>query len=201
MKHRKKLGSFSLRAVWGTPAFFFVTAIFLCGAAAGSLTGLRSASAQGTLVEQLADAVTTAGETTAIGTLVRDSMLPALLWPLAVLVAGGLSMHSLFLSAVVAARGFLFAFAIGALLGIRGMEGIAISAASSAAGGVLMLPALLIIASAAFQAALERPVRRGGYFYALGRYRGVLLFSFALSILGGIVRVTAILLAVQYELF
>lgn len=200
MKHRKKLGSFSLRAVWGTPAFYFLTAVFLCGAAAGSLTGLRSATAQGTLVEQLADAVMGSGEVMALGTLVRDSLLPALLWPLAAVVCGGLRMHSLFLSAAVAVRGFLFSFAVGAMLGIKGTAGIALSAASCAAGGVLTLPSLLLVAAAAFQAALERPARRGGYLYALGRYRGVLAFSAALSLLGGMVRVAAMLLAVRYDL-
>ena len=200
MKHRKKLGSFSLRAVWGTPAFFFLTAVFLCGAAAGSLTGLRSASAQGTLVEQLADAVMVSGEGAALGALVRESLLPAILWPLAVLVCGGLRLHSLFLSAAVAARGFLFSFAVGAMLGVHGTAGITLSAASCAAGGVLTLPSLLMIAAAAFQAALERPARRGGYLYALGRYRGVLLFSTVLSAIGGVVRVAAMLLAVRYRL-
>lgn len=198
MKHRKKLGSFSFRAVWGTPAFFFLTAVFLCGAAAGSLTGLRSAAVQGALVEQLAAAVLATGEGTAPGVLLRDSFLPALFWPLLVLLCGGFRLHSLFLSAAVAARGFLFAFAVGAMLGAQGTAGIALSAASCAAGGVLTLPSLLLTATIAFQAALERPVRAGGYLYALGRYRGALLAATALSVLGGGVRIAAMLLAARY---
>lgn len=200
MKHRKKLGSFSFRAVWGTPAFFFLTAVFLCGAAAGSLTGLRSASAQGALVEQLAAAVIEAGERTQLGTLLRDSLLPALLWPLLVLFCGSFRLHSLFLCAAVAARGFLFSFAVGAMLGLRETAGILLSAVSCAAGGVLTLPCLLLTAAMAFQAALERPARAGGYLYALGRYRGALLVSAGLSMLGGCVRVAAMLLAVRYGL-
>ena len=200
MKHRKRLGSFSLRAVWGTPAFFFLTAVFLCGAAAGSLTGLRSAAAQGALVEELAAAVLRVGEAAAPGALVQDSLLPAVLWPLAVLLCGSFRLHSLFLSAAVAARGFLFAFSVGAMLGARGVAGIALSVVSCAAGGVLSLPALLLTAAMAFQAALERPARRGGYLYALGRYRGLLLVSLGMSVLGGGVRILAMVLAVRYGL-
>ena len=198
MKHRKRLGSFSFRAAWGTPAFYFLTAVFLCGAAAGSLTGLRSASVQGALVEELANAVLAAGEGTAWGVLLRDSLAPALFWPLVMLACGGFRLHSLFLSAAVATRGFLFAFAVGAMLGARGTAGIALSAASCAAGGVLTLPCLLLTAAIAFQAALERPTRSGGYLYALGRYRGALLTVLLLSLLGGGVRVLAMLLMHRY---
>lgn len=200
MKHRKKLGSFSFHAVWGSPAFFFLTAVFLCGAAAGSLTGLRSAAVQGALVEELAAAVLAAGEIGAVGALVRDSLLPALLWPLAVLLCGAFRLHSLFLSAAVAVRGFLFSFAVGAMLGAKGTAGIALSGVSCAAGGLLTLPALLLIATMAFQAALERPARNGGYLYALGRYRGALLICAAFSVLGGGVRIAAMLLAARYGL-
>lgn len=200
MKHRKKLGSFSFRAVWGTPAFFFLTAVFLCGAAAGSLTGLRSASVQGALVEELAAVVLESGEIGAVGTLVRDSLLPALFWPLAMLLCGAFRLHSLFLSAAVAVRGFLFSFAVGAMLGAKGTAGIALSGVSCAAGGLLSLPALLLIATMAFQAALERPARNGGYLYALGRYRGALLACVVFSLLGGGIRIIAMLLAAQYGL-
>lgn len=198
MKRRKGLGSFSFREVWGTPAFLFLTAVFLCGAAAGSLTGLKSAVTEGALVDQLADSVLAMAEDGSVERLVAGSLLPAVGWPLLALLCGALRPNSLFLSAAVAARGFLFAFAVGAMLGARGTEGILLSAVSCAAGGVVTIPCLLLAATAAFQAAVERPVRPGGYLYALARYRGALAGAFALSLLGGGVRIAAMLLAQAY---
>ena len=195
MKHRRKPGSFSFRAVWGTPAFLFLTAVFLCGAAAGSLTGLRSAAIEGKLVTELADSVLAIVDEKSLDRLLLSSFLPALGWPMAALLCGALRPHSLFLSALTAARGFLFAFAIGAMLGAWSTAGIARSALSCAVSGVCAIPALLAAATAAFQAASEQPARRAGYLYALGRYRGALAAAFTLSMLGGALRVIAILTA------
>ncbi len=201
MKYRRMSGTASLRVVWGTPAFYFLTAVFLCGAAAGSLTGLRSAQISGALVNDLADAVLAAGEGTALPGLVRDSIVPALVWPAAVLLCGALRGYSLWISALLAVRGFLFAFAVGVMLVARGTAGIALSAVSCASGGVLTLPALLLIATMSFSAALDRPARSGGYLYALGRFRTGLFFSLAASLLGGCVRILAVVCAAQYGAF
>ena len=195
MTHRRKLGSFSFHTAWGTPAFLFLAAVFLCGTAAGSLTGLRSAAVEGALVSELTDAVLTAGKTTLSNGLLFTSLFPAFLWPIAALLCGACRPHSLLLSALVAARGFLFAFAIASMLGALGLDGIVLSIVSCAAGSILTLPCLLLVATIAFQAALDRPARPGGYWYSLARYRGALLICFLISMFGGGIRIAAMLLA------
>ena len=43
---KKRINFFSIGVVWGTPAFLFLIALFLCGVIAGGFTGLMD-GAQG----------------------------------------------------------------------------------------------------------------------------------------------------------
>ena len=54
MKRQRVLSFLSLRVLWDTPHLVFLTAMLLCGALAGSCTGLRSGHSEGALLEQLA---------------------------------------------------------------------------------------------------------------------------------------------------
>ena len=58
MKRQRVLSFFSLRQLWETPHFVFLTVMLLCGALAGSFTGLRSGQYEGALLEQLAGQMT-----------------------------------------------------------------------------------------------------------------------------------------------
>ena len=50
MKRQRILSFFSLRMLWGTPHFVFLTMMLLVGALAGSFTGLRSGQAEDILL-------------------------------------------------------------------------------------------------------------------------------------------------------
>ena len=47
MKRQRVLSFLSLRVLWDTPHLVFLTAMLLCGALAGSCTGLRSGHSEG----------------------------------------------------------------------------------------------------------------------------------------------------------
>lgn len=198
MKRQRGLSFFSLQMLWGTPHFLFLTMMLLCGALAGSFTGLRSGVSEGALLEQLAASmVAQAQDTSSVGGLLLRAAGAALGWEAAVLVAGMLRPHSLFLSAVCAARGFLIAFSAGALLSALQWKGLLLAVLTGGVSAVFTVPCLLMTASAAFLSGLEAPRGRGGYWYAMGRYRGGVLLCVALALVGGLLRVPMLFLAAQ----
>ena len=71
MKRQRVLSFFSLRQLWETPHFVFLTVMLLCGALAGSFTGLRSGQYEGALLEQLAGQMTAQLQDTSWGFAVR----------------------------------------------------------------------------------------------------------------------------------
>ena len=92
-----------------TPAFLFLCAMFLCGAVAGGLTGLR-ASEGDSAVELTAFLAQLPGQA-------LKSVLCALLWIMLAPLCALLRPAPLFLSAVVAARGFVLALTMAVGLG------------------------------------------------------------------------------------
>ena len=105
------------------------------------------------------------------------------------LLAGWVRPASLFLSLVCAARGFTLSFSVSALLHALGMEGVWRSLAASGAAAVVTVPCLLLTAAACFLAAHDAPRgRRGGYFYALGRYRGAVLACTLAAVWAGVMQ-------------
>ena len=103
-----------------TPVFLFLCAMFLCGAAAGGLTGLRAGEGDGAAV--------LSGLLAELPAHVVQSTLCALIWVMLPLVCAFLRPRELLLSAVAAARGFVLAmtvavmyimyFAIGVITGV-----------------------------------------------------------------------------------
>ena len=126
MKRQKVLSFFSLRILWDTPHLVFLTAMLLCGALAGSCTGLRSGHSEGALLEQIAVQMV---EQARIGDgnvwmLLARTLAGALAWQGAAILCGMLRGHSLLLSGLCAARGFLLSFAAGAFLSTLQLRGL-----------------------------------------------------------------------------
>ena len=165
MKKRKRSNGVQLvRMLCTTPPFIFLVVILLCGALAGSFTGMRAAQADTSSMEPLVNYVIKNAQNTWTVELIAVSILPCLAWQLAGIFSGMLRPHSLFISAVVAARGFSLAFSVSALVCAMHLYGLGVSFASSGIGALLGIPCLLLTGTAAFMAAEERPPgRRGGY--------------------------------------
>ena len=165
MKKQNVLGFFSVSGLTQTPAFVFLTAVFLCGAVAGSLTGVISTSRGITLTLRLPEEQSAA-------------MLLAgtLLWLAGAVVAGCIPPGGLFLSAVVAARAFVLSFSVAALLGDPPLQSIWLSLKTFGLQAVITVPCLLVTSAAAFCASIDQPRgMRFGYWYALRKYQAVIL--------------------------
>ena len=108
-----------------TPVFLFLCAMFLCGAAAGGLTGLRAE----------------------LPAHVVQSTLCALIWVLLPLVCAFLRPRELLLSAVAAARGFVLAMTVAVSVG----EGNALIIGAAGVPAVLSVSALLAACSMVWQ--------------------------------------------------
>lgn len=175
MKKQNVLSLFSISGLTQTPAFLFLIAVFLCGAAAGSLTGVISTSRGVVLAAELTDVEQPNGAPLAL-------LAGTLLWIAAVLLAAAIPPGGLFLSAVVAARAFVLSFSVAALLGEPALETIWLSLKTFGLQAMVSVPCLLVAATAAFCAALEKPRgMRFGYLYALGRYRAAIFTCTLLS--------------------
>lgn len=124
-----------------TPVFLFLCAMFLCGAAAGGLTGLRAGEGDGAVVLSALLAELPSH-------LVR-SVLCALIWVLLPLMCAFLRPRELLLSAVVAARGFVLAMTVAVSVG----EGAGMLTAGAAGlPAVLSVSALLAACAMVWQA-------------------------------------------------
>ena len=114
-----------------TPVFLFLCAMFLCGAAAGGLTGLRAGEGDGAAV--------LSGLLAELPAHVVQRMLP--------LVCAFLRPRELLLSAVAAARGFVLAMTVAVSVG----EGNALIIGAAGIPAVLSVSALLAACSMVWQ--------------------------------------------------
>ena len=96
--------------------FLFLCAMFLCGAAAGGLTGLRAGEGDGAAV--------LSGLLAELPAHVVQSTLCALIWVLLPLVCAFLRPRELLLSAVAAARGFVLAMTVAVSIGAAGVPAV-----------------------------------------------------------------------------
>lgn len=202
MKRHKDLSFFSLRTLWDTPHLVFLTAMLLCGALVGSCTGLRSGHSEGVLLEQIAAqmvAQASVGDGSVWMLLVR-ALAGALAWQVAAVVCGMLHGHSLLLSALCAARGFLLSFSAGAFLSTLQLRGLLLAVVTGGVSAVVTVPCLLLTASACFLAGQDASGRRKGYWYALARFRGAILLCTLLACLGAILRIPMLFLAAKIGL-
>lgn len=173
MKSKRVPGVLGFSQLWGAPSLIFLTALFLCGAVAGSFAGRMAASSNTAFIVRLAQALAESATRPPNG---RDALMAAIGafgWQISAVIAGWIRPSSLFLSLVCTARGFTLSFSVSALLSALGAQGIWRSLAASGASAVVTVPCLILTASACFIAAQESP--RGGYIYVLGRYRGAVL--------------------------
>ena len=175
--------------LWPCPALIYLTALFVCGAVAGCCTGLLAASGGTEAIAQIAGALEAQAGRVPGGMDALYAAPGAFGWQAALLLAGWVRPASLFLSLVCAARGFTLSFSVSALLHALGMEGVWRSLAASGAAAVVTVPCLLLTAAACFLAAHDAPRgRRGGYFYALGRYRGAVLACTLAAVWAGVMQ-------------
>lgn len=186
MKTRRISGVFGFSQLWSAPSLIFLTALFLCGAVAGSFAGRMAAGSGAEFIVRLAEALESSAAQPPNGRDALFAALGALGWQFATVLAGWTRPSSLFLSLVCTARGFTLSFSVSALLRALGAQGIWRSFAASGAAAVVTVPCLLLTAAACFIAAQEAPRGvPGGYFYALGRYRGALFLCTLAAIWAG----------------
>lgn len=195
MKRQRVLSFFSLRQLWETPHFVFLTVMLLCGALAGSFTGLRSGQYEGALLEQLAEQMIVQIQDTS-WKLAVQALLGTVAWQAAVILLGRFRGSSLLVSGVCAARGFLAAFSAAAFLAAFSWHGIVLSLLTGGLSAVITIPCLLLTSTACFLAGQERK-RPKDYWYMLLRYRSAILCCILLSIAGGILRIPMLLLAAR----
>ena len=182
---KRRIHFFSISMIWGTPAFLFLVALFLCGAIAGSFTGIMGGTAES--VSRLTSYLTQGTPAAPSALQAVGDVAGTLLWLVISLVAGLLTPPSLFVAAVAAARGFTLSFAVAAVVSTLGMRGMWVSLVTTGLPAMVTVPCLLMTATAAFLSAGE--AAHGGkarYWYTLGRYRGALalcaLFSAAAAL-------------------
>lgn len=190
---KRKINFFSIGMIWGTPVFLFLIALFLCGVIAGGFTGLMSGT-EGSVTRLAEYLAADAGGQTSFAIQAVGAVASALLWIGLCLLAGAMTPASLFLAAVVAARGFVLSFTIAAVVGTLGMHGVVVSLVTTGLPALVTVPCLLITAAAALLAALEMPHgKRGGYLYTLGRYRGALALCTCMSAVAAVLRAASAL--------
>ncbi len=156
-----------------TPAFLFLCAVFLCGAVAGSLTGLRAVEGDG--------AVELATLLGALPEQVFRSVLCALLWIVLAPLCALLRPAPLFLSAVVAARGFVLALTLA--VGLGQQEGLLLSFGAAALPAAVSVPALLAACAMVWQSG-EAAGR-----YSLRACRAPFVMCLLLAAAGALLRV------------
>lgn len=131
MKKQHILGFFD--SLVRTPAFLFLCAMFLCGSLAGGLTGLHASAGD------CAVALTTL--LSELPSQALKSVLCSVLWLALPLVCMRLRPAMLFLSGLVAARGFVLALTVA--IGIGQQESILLSLCAAGLPAVFQVSALL----------------------------------------------------------
>ena len=184
--------SFSdVRRLRQSPVFAFLTAVFLCGILAGSFTGMHIPQSEGNYVDDLAALVSSnaAGQLPTLRT-VAVCLGSTFGWAVLAVVCGAVAGRLLWVSLVVAVRGFLLAFAASAALIESGWWGIYLSLVSIGVSAVLWIPAMLLLCAAVLAVGMGREKR--GYFAALGRYGGVIGICCALLLGSALWRLLAV---------
>lgn len=195
MKRQRLLSFFSLRTLWDTPHFVFLVVMLLCGALAGSFTGLRSGQSEGALLEQLAHQMIEQAQAPGqVGVALCQAALGGFAWQIVTILCGAMRGHSLLISAVCAARGFVMAFAAGAFLSTLHLQGFLLALASGGVSAVFTVPCLLLTGTACFIGGQQAPRGRGGYWYALGRYRAAVILCTMVAVFGACLRVPLIVM-------
>ena len=166
-------GFFDMQKLWESPALVLLSVLFLCGAAAGCFTGLLAAAGGAEAVTRLADGLKARASQPPGGWEAARAAGGALGWQAAALFVGWTRPAGLLLPLLCGVQGFTLSFSAAALLRAFGREGLWCSLAVNGIAAVAAAPCLLLTAAACFLAAQDTP--RGGYFYALGRYRGAVL--------------------------
>ena len=146
MKRQRVLSFLSLRCCGHTASGIFDRQCCLCGALAGSCTGLRSGHSEGALLEQLAGQMVAQAQVGdgAVGVLAGKALVGALGWQAAAILCGMLRGHSLWLSGLCAARGFLLAFSAGAFLSTMQWEGLLLALVTGGVSAIVTVPCLYL---------------------------------------------------------
>ncbi len=152
-----------------SPVFAFLTAVLLCGVLAGSFTGIHIPQSEGNYINELAALVSSnaAGQMPTLRT-VAACFAGIFGWACAAVLLGKIAGRLLWISVLVAARGFLLAFAAAAALAESGVWGIYLSLVSIGISAVFWLPAMLLLCTAVLD------TERRSYTAGLKRYGGVL---------------------------
>jgi len=116
-----------------TPAFLFLCAMFLCGAAAGGLTGLHA--------DEGDRALSLTGMIEALPGNLGGSVISALIWTALPVLCGLMRPAAMFLSGLCAARGFVLALTIAVSLSSH--DGFMVSLCTAGIPALLSVPALL----------------------------------------------------------
>ena len=159
-------------ALMRMPAFLFLCAMFLCGALAGGLTGLHAGDGDG--------AVELAALLSELPSQVVKSVLCAVLWLLLPLVCALLRPAPLYLSALVAARGFVLALTVA--VGLGQQDGILLSLCAAGLPAVLSVSGLLAACAMVWQS------REAAGRFALHACRGPYMLCVALAALSALLR-------------
>ena len=178
---RDRLSFSDIRRLRQSPLFAFLAAALLCGVLAGSFTGMHIPHSEGNYVNELAELVASnaIGQMPSIRTVLA-CFGSTFAWVVAAIVLGAISGRMLWISLLMAIRGFLLAFAVAAALVKSGWWGVYISIVSIGVSALLWIPAMLLLCSAVLDAGLGR--RKQGYFAAIGEYSGAISCSMLLLI-------------------
>lgn len=168
-----KRGMLSFSDAWRlrqSPVFAFLIAVLLCGVLAGSFTGMHIPQSEGNYVNELAELVSSnaAGQMPTLRT-VAACLGGTFGWAFLAILLGKFAGRLLWISFLIAARGFLLAFAAAAALVESGVWGIYLSLVSIGISAVLWLPAMLLLCTAVLD------TERRSYTTGLKRYGGVLV--------------------------
>lgn len=139
MKKQHILGFFD--SLVRTPVFLFLCAMFLCGALAGGLTGLHASEGD--------HAVELTALLSELPAQALKSMFCGILWVVLPLVCAMLRPQPLFLSGLVAARGFVLALTIA--VGIGQEQSMLLSLCAAGLPAVFSVSALLAACTIVWQ--------------------------------------------------
>lgn len=200
MKKKNALSFYDVRLLWETPTFAFLIAVFLCGVIAGSFTGMQISHSNGTYIVKLSDYFVSQmsdGQTPLYyQMLIR--LAEAFSYPILLMLCGMLAASQFWVSALIAARGFLLSFSVAAIISQLGMRGFYLSLASMGLSAVISVPCLLLIGVAVLIAAGGQQGGYSGmrqYLHNMARYRRALLLCGLLLIASAVCRVALVSLA------
>lgn len=185
---RNTLGFSDIRKVRDSSAFLFFFAILLCGLLAGCFTGMHIPQNDDAYMNSLAELMT--AQQTDSFHQVAVSIGYAVAWPMAAIAVGFGRARALWLSSVVAARGFLLAFVITASIIQSGEIGGFVTLVASVIPACFTIPALLLLCSVSLIA--SQRAGKKNYWSTFCRQGTVLAFCCLLVILAIVWRMFAV---------